>query len=91
MIAYFYIDKKGRRWLLILSLAAMFPFLLATAFSFQPGNSPQNPDNSPRKSLVALFLVCYTMVSLSPKYNLTLRASIAMNGFMLVANHIALC
>ncbi len=55
MIAYFYIDSKGRRWLLMLSLAAMFPFLLATAFSFEA-------DNPPKDGLVATFLVLYTMV-----------------------------
>ncbi|KAL8969936.1 MAG: hypothetical protein Q9183_001756 [Haloplaca sp. 2 TL-2023] len=58
MIAYFYIDSKGRRWLLMLSLAAMFPFLLATAFSF-------NASQPPREALLALFLVLYT-VAYSP-------------------------
>ncbi|KAL8790892.1 MAG: hypothetical protein Q9213_000317 [Squamulea squamosa] len=53
-IGYFYIDSKGRRWLLMLSLAAMFPFLLATAFSFTANNPPQ-------QGLVATFLVLYTI------------------------------
>ncbi|KAL8937673.1 MAG: hypothetical protein Q9216_004307 [Gyalolechia sp. 2 TL-2023] len=49
LIAYFYIDSKGRRWLLMLSLAAMFPFLLVTAFSF-------TAHNPPKQGLVATFL-----------------------------------
>lgn len=58
MIAYFFIDTKGRRWLLMLSLALMFPFLLGTAFSFKA------TDGSPRQlGLTAIFLVLYTMVS----------------------------
>ena len=68
MVAYFYIDSKGRRWLLILSLAAMFPFLLATAFSFEP-------DNPSNKGLIAFFLVCYTMVSLPQNHSPTSKAS----------------
>lgn len=58
MIAYFFIDTKGRRWLLMLSLALMLPFLLGTAFSFKA------TDGSPRQlGLTATFLVLYTMVS----------------------------
>lgn len=33
-IGYFYIDTKGRRFLLIASLAGMIPLLLASALSF---------------------------------------------------------
>ena len=54
-VAYFYIDRKGRRWLLMLSLIAMFPFLLATAFSF-------NASGALGQGLVATFLVFYTIV-----------------------------
>ena len=34
-IAYWFIDSKGRRFLLLVSLIAMIPLLLATGFSFQ--------------------------------------------------------
>ncbi|KAL9044923.1 MAG: hypothetical protein Q9214_001974, partial [Letrouitia sp. 1 TL-2023] len=53
-IAYFYIDSKGRRWLLMLSLAAMFPLLLATGFSFKATRTITE------NALVATFLVLYT-------------------------------
>ena len=39
----------------MLSLALMFPFLLATAFSFEANNPPE-------QGLVAAFLVLYTVV-----------------------------
>lgn len=55
-IAYFYIDSKGRRWLLMISLALIFPFLLITALSF----SAHDP---PKHRLVEAFLVLYTIVS----------------------------
>ena len=55
IIAYFYIESKGRRWLLMLSLAAMFPFLLATAFSFDANQPAQ-------RGLVITFLVLFTTV-----------------------------
>lgn len=54
LLAYRYIDSKGRRWLLMFSLAAMFPLLLATAFSF---------NTQYHKGPVAVFLVLYTIVS----------------------------
>ena len=57
MVAYFYVDTKGRRWLLMLSLVLMFPFLLATAFSFNA------PNRSSQQGLIATFLVLYTVVS----------------------------
>lgn len=56
-MAYFFIDRKGRRWLLMLSLAAMFPLLLATAWSFRA-------DGTLQQGLVATFLILYTIVSL---------------------------
>ncbi|KAL8689183.1 MAG: hypothetical protein Q9218_005086 [Villophora microphyllina] len=49
----------GRRWLLMLSLAAMFPLLLATAFSFKA--APLNATTPLQQGLVATFLVLYTM------------------------------
>ena len=52
----------------------MFPFLLATAFSF-------NPDGSRNDGLVAFFLVLYTIVSLLRNHNLTLSASICNDLF----------
>lgn len=54
LIAYLYIDIKGRRWLLMLSLALIFPFLLITALSF----SAHDP---PKHRLVEAFLVLYTI------------------------------
>lgn len=45
------------------SLAAMFPFLLGTAFSFKA----KEPPHSPRHGLVALFVVLFTIVSLYSK------------------------
>ncbi|KAL8950681.1 MAG: hypothetical protein Q9222_003291 [Ikaeria aurantiellina] len=52
-VAYFYIDRQGRRWLLMVSLAAMFPLLIATAFSFIANGKLQ-------KGLVATFLLLFT-------------------------------
>ncbi|KAI4099508.1 MAG: hypothetical protein LQ339_005935 [Xanthoria mediterranea] len=56
IIAYFFIDTKGRRWLLMLSLALMLPFLIGTAFSFKAAE-----DTSRQRGLTATFLVLYTM------------------------------
>ena len=71
LIAYRYIDSKGRRWLLMLSLAAMFPFLLATAFSFQAPDPPKTgPQTGLQTGLVATFLVLYTIVSPFPLFSL---------------------
>ena len=53
-VAYFYIDSKGRRFLLITSLAAMVPLLLATGFSFKSHLSV-------RAGLVSTFLILYTL------------------------------
>ncbi|KAL8679448.1 MAG: hypothetical protein Q9186_004278 [Xanthomendoza sp. 1 TL-2023] len=56
MIAYRYIDRKGRRWLLMSSLVAIFPFLLATALSFlAEAGTPQ------QSGLIAFFLIVYTI------------------------------
>lgn len=63
-VAYFFIDKKGRRWLLMVSLTLMFPLLLATAFSF-------NAD--PWQGPVTVFLILYTLVS--PSHNCLLLYS----------------
>ncbi|KAL8691783.1 MAG: hypothetical protein Q9224_004096 [Gallowayella concinna] len=58
MIAYRYIDRKGRRWLLMSSLVAIFPFLLATALSFlAEAGTPQ------QSGLIAFFLIVYTIVT----------------------------
>lgn len=54
-IAYFYIDSKGRRFLLMVSLAAMFPLLLASGFAFEVKNT------TTQNGLVATFLVLYTL------------------------------
>ena len=54
-IAYFYIDSKGRRFLLMTSLAAMVPLLLASGFSFLSN------DNNVKVGLVSTFLILYTL------------------------------
>lgn len=53
-IAYWFIDGKGRRFLLLASLTAMVPLLLATAFSFklQEANA--------KHAVVEVFVVLYT-------------------------------
>ncbi|KAL6719777.1 hypothetical protein ACLMJK_001698 [Lecanora helva] len=53
-VAYFYIDTKGRRFLLMASLAAMVPLLLATGFSFLTDS------NAVKVGLVSTFLILYT-------------------------------
>ncbi|CAO2657097.1 Nn.00g059000.m01.CDS01 [Neocucurbitaria sp. VM-36] len=50
-VAYWFIDTKGRRWLLLTSLLAMFPLLLAMAFSFL----------STSIAMREIFLILYTM------------------------------
>ena len=52
----------------------MFPFLLATAFSF-------NSDNTRNNALVAVFLVLYTMVSLPRNHNFTLNVLLHNDSF----------
>lgn len=54
-IAYFFIDRKGRRFLLIVSLAAMIPLLIATGFSFEADS------NSAQTGVVATFLMLFTL------------------------------
>ena len=54
-IAYFYIDSKGRRFLLMASLASMVPLLLASGFSFMAEN------NAVKVGLVSTFIILYTL------------------------------
>ncbi|KAL3417130.1 hypothetical protein PVAG01_11130 [Phlyctema vagabunda] len=54
-LAYWYIDTKGRRWLLLISLAACFPMLLATGFSFTID------DLDVRIAVLATFLILFTL------------------------------
>ena len=54
-IAYFFVDSKGRRFLLIVSLAAMIPLLIATGFSFTADS------NSAQTGIVATFLILFTL------------------------------
>jgi len=49
------VDSKGRRFLLIVSLAAMIPLLIATGFSFKADNS------SAQIGVVATFLMLFTL------------------------------
>ncbi|EON67455.1 hypothetical protein W97_06709 [Coniosporium apollinis CBS 100218] len=53
--AYWLVDSKGRRYLLLLSLLGCMPTLLATGFSFQIANE------STRVGVVAFFLMLYTL------------------------------
>ena len=53
--AYFYIDTKGRRFLLMTSLASMVPLLLDSGFSFMADN------NAVKIGLVSTFLILYTL------------------------------
>jgi MFS family permease len=55
-VAYWYIDRKGRRFLLLVSLVLMVPLLLATGFS---SHIPKEPG---RSRAVAAFLIIYTAV-----------------------------
>ncbi|RDW80383.1 hypothetical protein BP5796_05081 [Coleophoma crateriformis] len=54
-LAYWFIDTKGRRYLLLMSLFCCFPMLLATAFSFKI------KDDESRIAVVATFLVLFTL------------------------------
>lgn len=54
-IAYFYIDSKGRRFLLMTSLAAMFPLLLASSFSYKVEGI------SGKMAAVTTFLILYVL------------------------------
>ena len=53
-IAYWLIDSKARRFLLLASLFAMVPLLLATAFSFKIS------DQTARFAVAELFIILYT-------------------------------
>ena len=53
-VAYWFIDNKGRRFLLLASLTAMVPLLLAAAFSFQLKNQ------TTKLAVVELFVILYT-------------------------------
>ena len=53
-LAYWFIDGKGRRFLLLASLVAMVPLLLATAFSFKIDGQKA------RSAVVELFVILYT-------------------------------
>ena len=53
-LAWFYIDSKGRRFLLLASLIAMVPLLLATAFSFKIDASDA------RLGVIEFFVILYT-------------------------------
>ncbi|KAG9242174.1 putative sugar transporter [Calycina marina] len=54
-IAYWFIDSKGRRFLLLASLLGCFPMLLATGFSFNI------QDKSAKIGVVATFLMLFTL------------------------------
>ncbi|OCL12086.1 galactose-proton symporter [Glonium stellatum] len=55
-LAYWYIDSKGRRFLLLLSLFSMIWALIATGFSFQ---IPR--DSSARIPVITFFMIVYTL------------------------------
>jgi Sugar (and other) transporter len=57
-LAYFTIDSKGRRFLLLLSLILMIPLLIAAGFSLEI--HPTHPSNSARVGAFELFLILYT-------------------------------
>lgn len=57
-LAYFTIDSKGRRFLLLLSLILMIPLLIAAGFSLQIDRL--HPNNPTRVGLFATFLTLYT-------------------------------
>ena len=53
-VAYWFIDSKGRRFLLLASLTAMVPLLLATGFAFKI------PGPTAKFAVVELFVILYT-------------------------------
>lgn len=55
-LAYFTIDSKGRRFLLLLSLTLMIPLLIAAGFSLQIGSTT----SSARRGVFEMFLILYT-------------------------------
>lgn len=54
-VAYFFIDSKGRRFLLLLSLLLMMPLLIAMGFSLNI-----YPNYPTRIAVVELFIILYT-------------------------------
>ena len=54
-IGYFFIDRKGRRFLLMVSLAAMVPLLIATGFSFDANS------DSAQLGVVGTFVILFTL------------------------------
>ncbi|KKA23334.1 Sugar transporter [Rasamsonia emersonii CBS 393.64] len=57
-LAYFSIDSRGRRFLLLLSLVLMFPLLIAAGFSLEINNTVRN--NPARVGVFEFFLILYT-------------------------------
>lgn len=57
-LAYFTIDSRGRRFLLLLSLTLMVPLLIAAGFSLRI--NPEHPDNKARVGVFEVFLLIYT-------------------------------
>ncbi|GAM41913.1 sugar transporter [Talaromyces pinophilus] len=57
-LAYFTIDSKGRRFLLLLSLVLMVPLLIAAGFSL--GINTVDPNNPIRVGVFETFLILYT-------------------------------
>lgn len=57
-VAYFFIDSKGRRFLLLLSLMLMMPLLIAMGFSLKIYENI--PDHPTRVGVVELFIILYT-------------------------------
>ncbi|PGH14042.1 hypothetical protein AJ79_03312 [Helicocarpus griseus UAMH5409] len=55
-IAYWYIDSRGRRFLLLLSLILIIPLLLATGFSFEI----EPVKSTAQTGCVSFFLILYT-------------------------------
>ncbi|EED15428.1 sugar transporter, putative [Talaromyces stipitatus ATCC 10500] len=57
-LAYFTIDSKGRRFLLLLSLILMVPLLIAAGLSLKISHA--HPNNSVRVGVFETFLILYT-------------------------------
>lgn len=57
-LAYFTIDSKGRRFLLLLSLMLMVPLLIAAGFSLEITTT--HPNSSVRVGVFETFLILYT-------------------------------
>jgi len=59
-LAYWLINPKGRRFLLLISLLAMVPLLIATAFSVKIESNKPAEARRARHGVTALFLILYT-------------------------------